>query len=98
MLDLEVRDVTAGFRAYAAEALLAIDVASTRSMGYGFEIECTYRLARRGLVAREIPITFVDRTDGTSKLSTRVAVEELVLVTSWGVLARLGRRRHHPGR
>ena len=93
MLRLDLRDVTAGFRAYSAQALVDIDVAATRSSGYGFGIECTYRVAQRGLAAREIPITFVDRTQGKSKLSTRVAVEELLLVTAWGIRDRIARRR-----
>ena len=93
MLDLELRDVTAGFRAYSADALRRIDVGTTRASGYGFGIECTYRVARRGLPAREVPITFMDRTLGKSKLSTRVAVEELLLVTAWGIRDRVLRRR-----
>jgi len=93
MLDLELHDVTAGFRAFSARALADIDVGSTRSSGYGFGIECAYRIAQRGLPACEVPITFVDRTLGKSKLSTRVAVEELLLVTLWGLRDRVTRRR-----
>ena len=96
MLAMDLRDMTAGFRAYSAKALEDIDVGSTRSTGYGFGIECTYRIDRRGLAAVEVPITFVDRTNGESKLSTRVAVEELLLVTLWGLrdrLMKLRRRR-----
>ena len=93
MLDLGLRDVTAGFRAYSAQALADIDVASTRATGYGFGIECAYRISRRDMPAREIPITFVDRTQGKSKLSTRVAVEELLLVTLWGIRDRVRRLR-----
>jgi dolichol-phosphate mannosyltransferase len=96
MLDLELRDVTAGFRAYSAQALADIDVATTRSSGYGFGIECAYRVSRRGMAAREVPITFVDRTQGKSKLSTRVAVEELLLVTAWGLRDRFAGRRRRP--
>jgi dolichol-phosphate mannosyltransferase len=93
MLSLDLRDVTAGFRAYSARALVDIDVSGTRSSGYGFGIECTYRIDQGGLTARELPITFVDRTQGKSKLSTRVALEELLLVTAWGVRDRITRRR-----
>ena len=98
MLDLELRDLTGGFRAYSSKALRAIDVATTRATGYGFGIECAYRVARRGLVAREVPITFLDRTLGESKLSTRVAVEELLLVTFWGIRDRAARLRLRPRR
>lgn len=93
MLHLEARDVTAGYRAYAARALVDIDVGSTRSVGYGFEIECTYRISQRRLPMQEIPITFLDRTHGKSKLSTRVAVEEMLLVSAWGIGDRFARRR-----
>lgn len=96
MLGLDLHDVTAGFRAFSARALVDIDVTSTRSTGYGFGIECAYRVAQRGMPACEVPITFVDRTLGKSKLSTRVAVEELLLVTLWGIRDRVskgGRRR-----
>ena len=93
MLDLDLHDVTAGFRAFSAQALAEIDVATTRSSGYGFGIECAYRIAQRRLPACEVPITFVDRTLGKSKLSTRVAVEELLLVTLWGLRDRVTRRR-----
>lgn len=93
MLDIDLHDLTAGFRAYSARALVDIDVATTRSSGYGFGIECAYRISQRGLTATEIPITFLDRTLGESKLSTRVAVEELLLVTLWGLRDRMRPRR-----
>lgn len=92
MLDLRVADITAGFRCYSASTLSAIDVTHTRATGYGFHIECTYRVAQRRLPVVEVPIVFAERTAGRSKLSTRVAVEELLLVTAWGVRDRLRRR------
>lgn len=94
MLRLDLHDVTAGFRAFSAEALVAIEVATTRSTGYGFGIECAYRIAQRRMPSSEVPITFVDRTLGKSKLSTWVAVEELLLVTLWGIRDRVRRRDH----
>ncbi|HEX7165778.1 MAG TPA: polyprenol monophosphomannose synthase [Acidimicrobiales bacterium] len=92
MLDLPVHDVTSGFRSFSADALRAIDYGSTRATGYGFQIECAYRAARLGLSMREMPIVFTDRVRGASKLSTRVAVEELALVSWWGVRDRALRR------
>jgi dolichol-phosphate mannosyltransferase len=96
LLGLGLRDLTAGFRAYSAAALAAIDVGATRSSGYGFAIECTYLVCQQGLSVRELPITFVDRVHGRSKLSSRAAAEELALVTIWGIrdrVRRLARRR-----
>ena len=89
VLGLDVNDLTAGFRALSASTIRSIDVASTRASGYGFQIECAYRANRRSVPILEIPIIFTDRVRGQSKLSTRVAVEELALVTGWGIRDRL---------
>ena len=86
-----MRDATAGFRAYRAEALEAVGIDRVRAEGYGFQIEMAYRIARAGYRVVEVPITFVDRTLGNSKMSTRVIAEALVLVTGWGVRDRLRR-------
>ena len=88
-LHLDVRDATAGFRAYRAEILARIDLDEVRADGYGFQIEMAYRVARLGGRIVEVPITFVDRTEGTSKMSGRIVVEALALVTVWGVRDRL---------
>jgi dolichol-phosphate mannosyltransferase len=87
-----VSDATAGFRAYRADALREIDPSKTRATGYGIQIEITYRMARNGAKIVEVPITFSDRTRGTSKMSLKVAGEEMVLVTWWGLSDRLARR------
>ena len=100
VLGIKVRDATAGFRAYRATTLTAIEVWTTRSKGYGFQIENTYRVVRRGGSVAEVPIQFNDRVRGHSKLSAVVAVEELALVTWWGVRDRVLRRfsrRREPG-
>ena len=84
-LGLGVRDSTAGFRAYRAETLRAIDYESTRADGYAFQVEMTYRVARvRGRII-EVPITFSDRVRGTSKMSGRIVVEAMALVTWWAL-------------
>ena len=94
MLGLRVTDATSGFRAYRATALDAIDVGATHSTGYSFQIELAYQVARAGGQTSEIPIVFHDRTRGTSKMSTRIAVEALALVTWWALRDRvLGWRR-----
>jgi glycosyltransferase involved in cell wall biosynthesis len=85
MLGLGVNDNTSGFRAYAASLVRQIDLDAVRAEGYGFQIEMTYRSVRLGARIVEFPITFVDRTRGTSKMSSRIVVEALGLVTLWGV-------------
>lgn len=96
VLRLKTRDLTAGFRAYRATALQLIDYASTRANGYGFQIEMTYRLALRGGRIVEVPITFTDRVRGTSKMSGRIAVEAILLVTWWGIRDLFKKRRKQP--
>jgi dolichol-phosphate mannosyltransferase len=93
VLGLDVRDATGGFRAYRATALEAIDLSRVRAEGYGFQIEMTHRLARADGKIVEVPIQFVDRVRGTSKMSSRIVVEALLLVTWWGLRDRVLRRR-----
>ncbi|HLH27343.1 MAG TPA: polyprenol monophosphomannose synthase [Acidimicrobiales bacterium] len=85
LLGLGVADSTAGFRAYAASVLRRIDLDAIRAEGYGFQIEMTYAAVRSGAAVREVPIRFVDRVEGESKMSTFIVVEALVLVTWWGL-------------
>jgi dolichol-phosphate mannosyltransferase len=84
-LGVPVHDMTSGFRAYRAELLRAIDLDAVRADGYGFQIEMAYRAAQLGARIRETPIRFVDRELGTSKMSSKIVVEALVLVTWWGM-------------
>jgi glycosyltransferase involved in cell wall biosynthesis len=93
MLGLGVRDATAGFRAYRAEVLTAIGLDHVRAGGYGFQIEMADRAWRAGARIVEIPITFTDRTEGTSKMDGTIVVEAMALVTWWGVARRLRRSR-----
>ena len=91
LLGLGVEDSTAGFRVYAATLLRRIDLDSVRADGYGFQIEMTYRARRAGAQITEVPIRFVDRVEGLSKMSMSTVTEALGLVTVWG-LERLFRR------
>ena len=75
-----VRDMTTGFKAYTATALRAIDIETLRSNGYAFQIETTYRALRKNLRVVEIPITFVDRRVGQSKMSRRIFAEAVIEV------------------
>ena len=95
MLHLDVQDATSGYRAYRADALRAVDLDAVRADGYGFQIEMAYRVARDGGRVVEVPITFVDRARGQSKMSGRIIVEALALVTWWGVRDRVV-PRHRP--
>ncbi len=85
LLGAKVRDCTAGFRAYRGDVLQRIDPASTGAEGYAFLTELTRRLARSGANIVETPILFKDREKGTSKMSARIIIESMLLVTGWGI-------------
>ena len=85
LLRLRVKDSTAGYRVYAATLLRRIDLGATRADSYGFQIEMTYRSIQAGARLCEVPIRFVDRELGTSKMSAYTIAEALLLVTWWGV-------------
>ncbi|GAA1108424.1 polyprenol monophosphomannose synthase [Nesterenkonia jeotgali] len=88
MLGLNVRDITAGFRAFRRSVLEEIDLSSIESVGYGFQVDMTFRVAGMGKTIAEVPITFVERTQGVSKMSSNIVVEAMVNVTRWGLSAR----------
>ena len=96
LLALHVKDSTSGFRVYAASVLERIELGSVRADSYGFQIEMTYRAIGAGAKVIEVPIRFVDRELGTSKMSAYTVVEALLLVTLWGAERVL--RRVRPGR
>jgi dolichol-phosphate mannosyltransferase len=80
ILGLGVKDLTSGYKAFTRRALDAIDIASVHSNGYSFQIEMTYRALRKGMRVKEVPIVFVDRTAGRSKMSRRIFVEAIGVV------------------
>jgi len=97
LLDLPLVDPTSGFRAYWAGTVAQLDLPSVRAEGYAFQIEMAYRVARAGGTIVELPIEFVDRERGESKMSTRIIVEAMMLVTWWGLRDRsVGRRSPAP--
>jgi dolichol-phosphate mannosyltransferase len=98
VLRLPVRDTTGGYRAYRADLLQRIDVGTLRASGYGFQIELVHRAAMLGARIEEVPITFVDRRFGTSKMHAGIIWEALALVTWWGLRDRLLRRPPRKGR
>lgn len=95
VLGLEVRDATAGYRAYAADSLSKIDLETIKADGYGFQIEMAYEVKKNAGRIVEIPISFTDRIRGESKMSGRIVVEALLLVTWWGLRDRVLRRGRH---
>jgi dolichol-phosphate mannosyltransferase len=90
VLGLGVADSTAGYRVYAASVLRRLDLERIRAEGYGFQIEMTYRAKQAGASVVEVPISFVDRVAGESKMSSAIVVEAFALVT-WWALGRLWR-------
>lgn len=89
-LGIPTRDATGGYRAYRATALRELDLETVESNGYCFQIDLLWRALQRGLVVREVPITFVEREAGTSKMSGRIVREALVNVGRWGAAYRWG--------
>jgi len=85
VLGLGVADSTAGYRAYSARILQRLDLDRIRAEGYGFQIEMTYRAKQHGATLTEVPISFVDREAGESKMSSIIVIEALGLVTWWGL-------------
>ena len=90
LLGLPVRDATGGFRAIRREALERIDLAGVTSQGYCFQVDVVRRAVDAGLSVVEVPIVFVERERGYSKMDTAVVAEALWRVTGWGVARRLG--------
>jgi dolichol-phosphate mannosyltransferase len=99
VLGTGVKDATSGYRAYRADTLKAIDYSTTRAKGYGFQIETAYRVHLWDGRIVEVPIVFTDRERGHSKMTWFIFLEELLLVTWWGIRDRTRRlwRRRRPG-
>ncbi|WP_136089882.1 polyprenol monophosphomannose synthase [Auritidibacter ignavus] len=88
LLGLKLTDITAGYRAYRADTLRDLDLDAVQSKGYGFQVDMTFRTALAGKRIVEVPITFIEREFGESKMSGNIITEALVNVTKWGVQAR----------
>lgn len=85
MLGVPIHDATGGYRAFRADTLRRLDLHEVASQGYCFQIDLAWRALQRGMRVTEVPITFVERTSGTSKMSRKIVVEALWRVTAWGV-------------
>jgi dolichol-phosphate mannosyltransferase len=93
LLGMGVRDATAGYRVYRMDALEVIGLDDVASQGYCFQVDLTLRAVRAGLRVVELPITFVEREVGSSKMSGHIVREALTRITEWGVQYRTGQLR-----
>jgi dolichol-phosphate mannosyltransferase len=93
LLGMPIGDATGGFRAYRASALRTLDLQKVASQGYCFQVDLAWRAIRAGLSVVEVPITFVERTIGDSKMSQDIVNESLRSITRWGARYRLGQVR-----
>lgn len=92
VLRLPTRDVTAGYRVFRADALRRIRLDDVHTRGYGFQVDMLWHAREAGLTVVEVPVTFVERAHGRSKMSPGIVVEAMLHVTGWGIRSRFGRR------
>jgi dolichol-phosphate mannosyltransferase len=98
LLGIKVRDATAGFRLFRRTTLDKIDLSTVQSTGYVFQTELVTRALRAGLTVTEVPVEFVERVRGASKMSGAVAAESMKRVTRWGLQQRREQLRRAWGR
>ncbi|MGX5695519.1 polyprenol monophosphomannose synthase [Agromyces soli] len=91
-LRLPTRDATAGYRAFRADGLRRLHLEQVHTKGYGFQVDMLWHAHEAGLEVVEVPVTFVEREHGRSKMSLGIVAEAMVRVTGWGLSARLRRR------
>lgn len=91
LLSLGVKDTTSGFRIYTSALVKKMEISTIRSEGYCFQIEMTRRAIARGGSVAEIPITFIERAHGVSKMSFTIALEAVLRISAWGALRLIGR-------
>ncbi|MDT0309424.1 polyprenol monophosphomannose synthase [Streptomyces sp. DSM 44917] len=92
LLGLPIRDVTGGYRAFRRHVLDSDLLEDVESQGYCFQVDVLHRVVRAGHRVVEVPITFVEREHGDSKMSREIVAEALWRVTAWGLSARFGKR------
>jgi dolichol-phosphate mannosyltransferase len=92
-LRIPLRDATGGFRAYRRRVLETIPLDEVASEGYCFQVDLAWRTLRAGFTVVEVPITFVERTEGASKMTRRIVAEALWRVTGWGITSRVHHQR-----
>lgn len=91
ILGLGVKDLTSGYKAFTRRALEAIDIGTVHSNGYSFQIEMNFRAVLKGMKVTEVPIVFVDRTAGASKMSRKIFLEAVGVVWKLRAEAVLGK-------
>jgi translation initiation factor IF-3 len=84
MLGIDVKDATGGFRAYKTKALKQIELDTIDSQGYCFQVDMVRRFLKKGFSIKEVPITFTERTIGTSKMSKNIVLEAFWKIGIWG--------------
>jgi dolichol-phosphate mannosyltransferase len=97
MMGLRIRDATAGFRAFRADLLRRLDLASVEARGFVFTVDMSRRASAAGARIVEVPISFVERAAGVSKMSSDIFIESLAKVTRWGVRMRVDAVRGRRG-
>jgi dolichol-phosphate mannosyltransferase len=85
MLGSSVKDMTAGFRVFKSSALQRIDFSTVKSQGYCFQIEMARKVLAFNGKIKEVPITFVEREFGVSKMNMKIVIEAMLRVTLWGL-------------
>ena len=88
-LKLDLNDLTGGYRIYSSELLNSLNLKDMKATGYCFQIEMAMAAKLAGAVATEVPITFMERVDGVSKMTKAIVFEALLQVTRWGLARRL---------
>jgi dolichol-phosphate mannosyltransferase len=90
-LQLDLNDLTGGFRIYSVELLKALQILNMDATGYCFQIEMAMAAVLAGAVATEVPITFVERANGVSKMTKAIVIESLIQTSRWGLARRIKR-------
>ncbi len=92
VLGTQIRDMTAGFRIYRSSLLSQLNLETVSSQGYSFQVEMAWRCIQKNAKVVEVPITFIEREQGSSKMTGRIVAEALWLVTKWGIAKAFGRK------
>ena len=98
MLGLSVKDATGGFTAWRAATLRGIDLEGVEAAGYGFQVDLVWRALKNGFTVAEVPIEFIEREYGDSKMSGAIVAEAMLLTTRWGLNYRLGQAKELAGK
>jgi len=88
MLGIGLHDATAGYRVYRGTTLRRIELDQVQSQGYCFQVDLTLRTLQAGMTVTEVPITFIERSCGSSKMSRNIIGEALWMITRWGIATR----------